>query len=615
MFKCLSPWNVGISLDWDKCLPIAKASGFEGIDIQVDAKRPVSWYKDLLAAHGLKAGGMSLPTDFRAEQAAYDRGLAAMPAVVKHAAEVGIRRFYTWIFHFSDMLPTKANVKFHVQRLSPAAKVLADSGCSLGLEFLGPRTMREGHKYPFPRTMEHMLDLCEAVGPNVGLLLDSWHWYTSLGTVEDILSLEARQVVYVHVNDAPAGLCVDQQIDNIRDLPAATGVIDIGGFLDALRRIGYDGPVVPEPFVPGLKQLPPEQAARVVGQALDRAWSVPPRVGVKLPATMKVVATGGQKAWLVDQPVPRPQGNEVVIRLHAAPICGSNMGAFFSDGVHVNDGHEGAGEAVATAQSHSVKPGDRVVLYPLNSCGRCPDCLRGDAIYCRHRPANYGNFAQYTRIADSLCIKLPDDIDFVHASLMCCCLGPGYEALKRLAVRAFDTVMITGLGPVGLGTTALATFLGARVIAADPVEYRRNVARELGAEVVLSPDDPHLKDAVMEATGGAGLATAVDCSGRPEALRLLIDLAGIRGHVAIVGENHNPFTIRPSEDFIRKGLTLTGCWHMNRNDAPDLITFLRRCPGRADRLITHRFGLDQVQEAFDTFASGQAVKVILLPNA
>ena len=93
-----------------------------------------------------------------------------------------------------------------------------------------------------------MLALGREIGPNVGLLLDCWHWYTSHGTLDDLKRLTAEQVVYVHVNDAPAGIPVDEQQDMVRALPGETGVIDIVGFLQTLRAIGYDGPVTPEPF-------------------------------------------------------------------------------------------------------------------------------------------------------------------------------------------------------------------------------------------------------------------------------------------------------------------------------------------------------------------------------
>ncbi|MDH5794553.1 MAG: TIM barrel protein, partial [Candidatus Bathyarchaeota archaeon] len=99
-----------------------------------------------------------------------------------------------------------------------------------------------------------------------------WHWYTSHGTLDQIGRLKGRDVVYVHVNDAPPGIPIDEQIDNVRRLPGETGVIDIVGFLKTLKQIGYDGPITPEPFEKRLKELPIKGAVRKAGKALDNVW-------------------------------------------------------------------------------------------------------------------------------------------------------------------------------------------------------------------------------------------------------------------------------------------------------------------------------------------------------
>ena len=116
-------------------------------------------------------------------------------------------------------------------------------------------------KYPFIHTMAEMKELIAEIGqPKVGLLLDIWHWYNAGDTVADVLSLKNKDIVAVHMSDAPAGVPIDQQMDNRRELPLATGVIDTAGFLNALNRIGYDGPAAAEPFNAELRALPPEQA-------------------------------------------------------------------------------------------------------------------------------------------------------------------------------------------------------------------------------------------------------------------------------------------------------------------------------------------------------------------
>jgi sugar phosphate isomerase/epimerase len=107
---------------------------------------------------------------------------------------------------------------------------------------------------------------------NVGLLLDIWHLYTSYGTNDQVRELRNDDVVVVHINDAPAGVAVDEQIDNVRALPGETGVLDITGFLQALRAIGYDGPVTAEPFSQRVRELAPEAAVRETAAAVQKVW-------------------------------------------------------------------------------------------------------------------------------------------------------------------------------------------------------------------------------------------------------------------------------------------------------------------------------------------------------
>jgi sugar phosphate isomerase/epimerase len=119
------------------------------------------------------------------------------------------------------------------------------------------------------------MELAEAIGTgNVGLLLDSWHWYTSHGTLEELLQLSSKDIVHVHVNDAPAGIDVDKQMDNRRQLPVTSGVIDMKRFVNALVTIGYDGPVECEPFDQELREMDDGPAMRKTKNALDRVWAL-----------------------------------------------------------------------------------------------------------------------------------------------------------------------------------------------------------------------------------------------------------------------------------------------------------------------------------------------------
>jgi sugar phosphate isomerase/epimerase len=273
MFKCLVPGCLGIKLPWEEWPALAASTGFDAVDVHpLDPSRGAAFYHDALEARGIRAGGTPLPVEFRKGQREFDESLAGLEAKAKLAAEIGLSRFYTWILPASDDLPFDENYRLHAGRLGECAGVLRSFACRLGLEFVGPKTSRDGKKHAFIHTMRGMLELCADVGPNAGLLLDSWHLYASHGRAEEVRKLEDEHIVYVHVNDAPEGIAVDRQQDLVRRLPGATGVEDIQGFMDALRHIGYSGPVTPEPFDETLHELSPEAAARKAAEAMTKIW-------------------------------------------------------------------------------------------------------------------------------------------------------------------------------------------------------------------------------------------------------------------------------------------------------------------------------------------------------
>jgi sugar phosphate isomerase/epimerase len=227
----------------------------------------------LLEGNKLRPAAWGLPVEFRRDEKTFRDGLSRLPELTKAAKEVGADRCSTYIMPFSDELSFEENYHVHETRLRECAEVLAEHECRLGLEFVGPKTLREGHAHEFISTQDGMLKLCEAIGTgNLGLLYDSFHWFTSHGTKDDIHRLSDALVVDAHINDAMEGRGPDEQIDNERRLPGETGVIDLETFLQGLSAIGYTGPVTPEPFSPELGEMPPEDAIRTTAERLLRVW-------------------------------------------------------------------------------------------------------------------------------------------------------------------------------------------------------------------------------------------------------------------------------------------------------------------------------------------------------
>jgi len=336
---------------------------------------------------------------------------------------------------------------------------------------------------------------------------------------------------------------------------------------------------------------------------------------------MEVVAITGQcQCGLVHRPDPRSVGEMVVVKVLTAPMCTEYK--IYSAG-HLTDrlGHEAAGEVVEIAQPGRVKVGDRVVVMPQYPCGRCPLCLSGDYIHCTlgenpltatGNSAGMATYAQYLIKPDWLLVPVPNDLSLEHASMACCGLGPTFGAMQRMEVNALDTVLITGMGPVGLGGVINGVFRGAQVIAVESQSYRAALAKELGAAVVIDPREENALEQIRASTEGLGPNVAIDCSGAAEAQRLLLDSIRRRGKVAFVGES-GELNVHISNDLIRKGLTLYGQWHYNLAETPGILHMIRQVKASLDRLITHSFSLNQVQEAFELQRTGNCGKIILKP--
>ncbi|MFL5804545.1 MAG: zinc-binding dehydrogenase [Roseiflexaceae bacterium] len=334
----------------------------------------------------------------------------------------------------------------------------------------------------------------------------------------------------------------------------------------------------------------------------------------------KVVVAGTRQAALVDASDLTPVGNWVVVKVHAAPLC-AEYKSFVGGAQNGLMGHEAAGEVVAVAQSGRFKLGDRVVAMPLYGCGSCALCLSGDYIHCQQPPdfaATTGQtegrstMAQYILKQDWLLMPIPDGLSYERGALACCGLGPSFGAMQTIGVSSFDTILITGLGPVGLGAIVNARFRGARVIAVESVPWRVERARAMGVAAVLDPRDEGALARIMELTGGRGTDCALDCSGNVLAERMCVDATRRKGKIAFVGECYDDLKLRISPDMLRKGLTLIGSWHYNLNDYPKIVQVIQESP-LIDQLVSHIIPMSEIQAAFELSASHETAKIILHP--
>ena len=333
---------------------------------------------------------------------------------------------------------------------------------------------------------------------------------------------------------------------------------------------------------------------------------------------------GGRRVELRELPVPTPGHGQVLLRTRASTICGSDLRAIYREHLGhgpeayqgVVGGHEPCGEIVEVGPGVTrFGVGDRVVAYHISGCGVCPDCRAGYLISCTSpRRAAYGwqrdgGHAPYMLADETTLVPLPEPLTFLDGACVACAFGTVYEALRRMAVSGRDALLVTGLGPVGLGAAMLGRALGAGpIVGVDVVAERRELALSLGAVDVALPADADAVEAVRVATGGHGCEVSIDCSG--SAAGRLTALAGTRrfGRCAFVGEG-GEVTIDVSQTLIHRQITLFGSWVTSVGHMEELVELLARRGIHPERVVTHRFSLEDAAEAYRVADEGRSGKV------
>ncbi|HEX2170881.1 MAG TPA: zinc-binding dehydrogenase [Dehalococcoidia bacterium] len=346
-----------------------------------------------------------------------------------------------------------------------------------------------------------------------------------------------------------------------------------------------------------------------------------------------VVFLGDRQLELREFPDPTPGPGEVVIEMKASGMCGSDLMAyrpprgqramdrFVKPGSDPNflyiAGHEPCGvvlERGPGVTADQAPTGQRVMIHHYTGCGRCKHCLVGYAQMCLQGSIVYGfsghgGHAPYMVVKPHMLVPMPDEITFSEGAAISCGTGTAYLALKRLDVSGRDTLVVFGQGPVGLSATLLGKAMGARVVAVDLSAERRDLGLKFGADHVIDPKEVDPAEAVRALTHGEGASTTLDCTGNPDARVAAVRSAAIWGRVCFVGEG-NTTTFEVSPDIIHKQLTIYGSWTFSVTGQAECAQFVadRRLP--VDTLFTHRWSLDQADEAyrlFDTQTTGKGV--------
>lgn len=347
-----------------------------------------------------------------------------------------------------------------------------------------------------------------------------------------------------------------------------------------------------------------------------------------------VVFTGDRNLEIRDFPDPTPGPRDVIIEIKASGMCGTDLHQYRApprpDGEAVGGlkrqagsiaGHEPCGvvaEVGSSVEAHEAQIGQRVMDHHYDGCGRCKHCSGGWTQMCLEGTVVYGSgghggHAKYMKVPAHTLVPLPDALSFTTGAAISCGTGTAWGALKRLNIQGGETIAIFGQGPVGLSATQLASAMGARVIALDISPERRQMATDFGADVVIDAMSNDPVEAIHELTHGEGAHKTLDTSSSPDARAAAVRSTRSWGTACFVGEG-GQVTLDVSPDLIRRQITLAGSWTFSKQGQAACAEFIADNEIDVDKLFTHRWRLDQAEEAYRLFDTQTTGKAVIIPD-
>ena len=319
---------------------------------------------------------------------------------------------------------------------------------------------------------------------------------------------------------------------------------------------------------------------------------------------MKVIqGFGPGDLRVVKVPVPSPAEGQVLVKVRASGICGSDKWIWYvKEHTTKVAGHEIAGEVVELGKGvSSLSVGDRVIVNNVGGCGSCPACRAGAFVLCEHwdgsKDVNNG-YGEYAVAPARNCQALDPRLSFTEGALLMDNWGTPYGGIRRMSVRPGDIVVVFGLGPIGQAAVSLLKKLKhAYVVGVDPVPFRRGHAIAMGADLALSPDED-VAGRVKAIGDGVGGHFVMECSGHGKAYETGLSLLRIGGVFVCIGEEAE-YGLRPSENVLRRALTVQGSWYSTMPQGYELQRLAASGEIEPTAFLTHRVqSLEALPEMF-----------------
>jgi propanol-preferring alcohol dehydrogenase len=335
-----------------------------------------------------------------------------------------------------------------------------------------------------------------------------------------------------------------------------------------------------------------------------------------------VIFLGDRRAVVQEKKDPEPKAGEVVVRMKASGICGSDMHKYRSTPEEIRKqgfsnlviGHEPAGIVEKIGEGvENVRVGERVWVYHNVGCGYCSECLSGYHQLCKKLwllGTNCdGSWSDFMLTRAVSCMKLPEQLSFVDGAIMACTGGTVFRAIERLGITAFDTVAIYGMGPLGLCGVLFARSMGARVLAVDLQDERLDFAKKMGASAVINASNSDPVESIRALTGEKGASVSIDFSGNASANAIRSLGFGGRGALIGFGRDMSEGFQLTTHDIIFKNLTIIGNLVFPIDACQRMMDFLLLHEISLEMIVTQKFRLEQAIDALKLFDSLKTGKV------